>query len=377
MARAENVLIVGGGVSGMTLAIALRQKGMNVHVAEKCRREDQLGTGINLQNNALRGLEEVGVLDECLQRGFGWNTVTNRDRHGNQLHRVDLPWPTTPSRPGALGIMRTVLADILTRHAIESGAVLSFETTVAELEQRSNGVRVVLSNGHAQDFDLVVAADGVYSAIRRQVFGDEHQPRYAGQGVWRYTVPRPATIDGFTLFRTENGETVGCLPLAPDLCYYFYLESTPEKLRFEPHELPDALAARLSVFDAPELREAAGLIHEGRHISFRPFDILLMPQPWYKGRVVLLGDAAHSLTPQLTSGGGMAIEDAVVLAQELDRETDIDAALQAYCRRREQRVEAIFSNSLRICELEKGKSPDGAEGTQLMVESFKLLAAPY
>jgi len=370
-------MIVGGGVGGMTLAIALRRRGIAVQVVEQARREDQLGTGINLQNNALRALDDVGVLEECVAKGYGWNTVANCDSRGTLLSRITLPWPTAPGRPGALGIMRTVFADILARHAIAAGAELSFQTTIGQLEQRADRVIVTLSDGRTEEVDVVVAADGVYSKVRRLVFGDAHQPRYAGQGVWRYTVPRPESLDGFTLFRTSGGDTVGCLPLAADLCYYFYLETSPEKLRFDEDALPDALAARLAPFEAPEVREAVAMIHDGRHISFRPFDILLMPPPWHKGRVALLGDAAHSLTPQLTSGGGMAIEDAVVLAEELERGPDIDAALQAYGRRREGRVGTIYANSLRICELEMGKSPDGTEGTGLMVESFKLLATPY
>lgn len=377
MDGAKRALIVGGGIGGMVAAIALQKQGIAVHVIEAARPQDQLGTGINLQNNALRALEQVGLLEDCVAEGFGWETITNLTTTGEVINSVTLPWPKHPGRPGALGIMRTTFAEIMARHALAAGVRISYQTKVTRLDQDGDGVSVELSDGTTDRADLLIAADGVYSQIRSMVFGGEHKPFYAGQGVWRFTVPRPKTLDGFTMFRTATGQSVGFLPLAPEIAYYFYLETTEEPLRVPADKLAEALTERLSVFEAAEVRDVLGLMHEGWHVSYRPFDILLVPAPWHRGRVVLLGDAAHSLTPQLTSGGGMAIEDAVVLAEELDRQDNIEAALEAYSERRVRRVAYVYENSYRICELEKRKSSSGAEGTELMVESFKFLATPY
>lgn len=373
----NRAVIVGGGIGGMVAAIALQRQGIAVHVVEAARREDQLGTGINLQNNALRALDQVGLLEECVAEGFGWETVTNRDKDGNVINCFELPWSKHPGRPGALGIMRTTLAEILSRHALAAGVRISYQTKVVRLDQDDERVEVELSNGTTESADLLVAADGVYSQIRGMVFGEEQRPFYAGQGVWRYTVPRPKSLDGFTMFRTAEGRSVGFLPLSEETAYYFYLETSDEPLRIERDKLADVLASRLAPFDAPEVRDVIGRMKDGWHISYRPFDILLMPAPWHRGRVVLLGDAAHSLTPQLTSGGGMAIEDAAVLAEELEARATADAALAAYSERRERRVALIYENSYRICELEKQKSANGAEATQLMIDSFTFLDTPY
>ncbi|WP_263588034.1 FAD-dependent monooxygenase [Sphingopyxis sp. GC21] len=377
MACIKNAVIVGGGIGGMVAAIALQRQGIDVHVVEAARREDQLGTGINLQNNALRALEQLGLLQECVAEGFGWETITNRDKDGNVINSFGLPWAKHPGRPGALGIMRTTFADILSRNALAAGVRISYQTKIVRLAQDGDGVEVELSNGMTEDTDLLVAADGVYSQIRGMVFGEEHQPFYAGQGVWRYTVPRPKSLDGFTMFRTAEGNSVGFLPLSEETAYYFYLETSIEPLRVERDKLAGELVSRLAPFDATEVRDAVGRMKDGWHISYRSFDILLMPAPWHRGRVVLLGDAAHSLTPQLTSGGGMAIEDAVVLAEELETHAALDAALAAYSERRERRVTLIYENSYRICELEKQKSASGAEATQLMIDSFTFLDSPY
>lgn len=377
MACVKRAIIVGGGISGMTLAIVLQRQGIEAHVIEKARPKDQLGTGINLQQNALRALSEADVLKDCLAEGFPWNTVTTRDASGALLDISDLPWEVSPGMPGALGIMRTALADILAHHAQEAGVKASYQTSVAMLEQHDKEVVLGLSDGSTQRADIVVAAAGVYSQIREMVFGGRYRPKYAGQGVWRYTVPRPESLQGFTIYRTEKGDTLGCLPLSSKLAYYFHLETSEAPKRFRDDELAKEMARRMSVFDAPKLREAMEQISPGRHISFRRFDILLMPQPWYRGRVVLLGDAAHSLTPQLTSGAGMAVEDAVVLADCLSKFEDIAEALPVYGERREKRVRPIYENSLRICEMEKVRHPDKSEAVKLFVDSFGLLKSDY
>lgn len=378
MAQTNRVLIVGGGIGGMVAAVALARRGIAVHVIEAARREDQLGTGINLQNNALRALADVGLLEDCLAEGFPWSTITNRKASdGEILNSVAMPWPKVQGIPDAMGIMRTDFAEILTRNAVAAGVKVTYQAKVATLEQDAEGVSVTLTDGTTDQGDLLVAADGVFSQIRRMVFGEEYKTRYAGQGVWRFTIPRPPSLDGFTMFRTDDGISLGFLPLAPDRAYWFMLESTEEPLRVPPEKAAEMLSERFEAFDVPVVRDTVPLMEQGWHVSFRPFDILLMPAPWHRGRVVLVGDAAHALTPQLTSGGGMAIEDAVVLADELGRNATVDDALDAYSERRYDRVAKVFDCSLRICEIEKSRSSDGAEGTRILIEGFQHLSTPY
>jgi len=362
----------------MVAAVALARQGIEVHVVEAARREDQLGTGINLQHNALVALEEIGLLDACLTEGFAWETIANRHAvSGDLLNSIAVGWPPRPGVPGALGIMRTTLAEILASHAVEAGARISYQTRIRSLVQDGAGVAVELENGTTETADVLIAADGVYSQIRGMVFGEAFKPSYAGQGVWRFTVPRPKSLDGFTMFRTDDGLSLGFLPLAEDMAYYFLLETTERPLRVPVDEAAGMLAERMGVFEVPEVRDVLPLMQQGWHVSYRPFDILLMPKPWHRGRVALLGDAAHSLTPQLTSGGGMAIEDAIVLAQELRNQASVEDALEAYTERRYARVKQVFDHSFRICQIEMGRSADGVAGTSVMVEGLRHLAQPY
>ena len=273
--------------------------------------------------------------------------------------------------------MRTHLGDLLEEHATASGASIAFETTIERVEQRDGAVSVALSDGDSGTYDLLVAADGAYSRTRTQLFGDDRRPVYSGQGVWRYTIPRPADVNGLTLHRTSDGEVVGALPLSEDDCYLFYLENTAEHVHMPPERLGELLRDRLAPFSAPMIRDAVEGMDASRHISFRPIDHVLLPAPWHQGRVVLLGDAAHALTPQLTSGGGMAIEDAVVLCEELDAHEDVEAALDAYGTRRAERVRPIYEHSLAICKAEQDPAIPDEQTVGIMMNGYALLAQPF
>jgi 2-polyprenyl-6-methoxyphenol hydroxylase-like FAD-dependent oxidoreductase len=371
------VVIAGGGIGGLTLGHGLARAGVEVRIIEAAGRGDRLGTGITLLGNALRALDRIGLATPILAAGYGWDVVSTRDADGNILHEQTVPRTYKPDAPAAVGIMRTRLGDLLEAHAVQSGAAIDFCTTIERIDQEDDGVTVRLSSGDTDQCDLLVAADGAYSKTRIQHFGEHLRPTYSGMGGWRYTIPRPDNLNGLVLYRSPDGHIVGGLPLSTDECYLFYLESTPGHVRMPPHRLGELLRERLAPFGAPEIQEAIELIDDRRHISFRPFDIILVPSPWHRGRIVLLGDAAHSLTPQLTSGGGMAIEDAVVLCEELAANPSVADGLEAYSARRCERVNRIYETSLAICLFEQHPTGAGEEPMRLMAEGHAILAQPF
>lgn len=376
MGHTHRIVIVGGGVAGMTLAHGLARSGQPVRVIEAARRTEQLGTGIMLLGNTLRALDQVGLASDCIARGFAWDSITNRDASGHTLHQQQAGRVYRADAPAAIGIMRPALAQVLTGHAESSGAQLDFGVTVEDFESDADGVSYRLSTGEIGRCDLLVGADGAYSKVRTRAFGNEYQPKFAGQGVWRYTVERPPGLEGMVFWHGQGRQTVGTLPLSDDLCYFFSLENSAQHQRFPEERLGELLRERLAPFTAPEIAEVAARIDGTRHVSFRPLDILLMPQPWYRNRVVLVGDAAHAMTPQMTSGGGMAIEDAVALTQELERRASVPEALAAYCERRGPRAKRMYEISLEICLSEQSQS-DGHRGMELLKEGHALLAQPF
>ena len=164
---------------------------------------------------------------------------------------------------------------------------------------------------------------GPTSSSPRTARTRRHAPRCSAQNSRRSTSARasggspsrvPKHLHGLVLMRNQAGQAAGAIPLSDELCYVFILENAAERVRMDDAKLPELMADRLHAFTAPLMRAAAEAIPDG-NLTYRPFDIMLMPTPWHRGRVVLIGDAAHSLTPQMTSGGGLALEDAVVLSR--------------------------------------------------------------
>lgn len=376
MAAVKNALVVGAGIGGLTAAIALRRKGIACRVVEIGKPSDRLGTGIMLLGNALRALDVLGLADGCIDAGCPYEHVVWYDEAGNLISENRVQNLFRADRPGNVGIMRPVLGDMLQANAIELGAKIDFETTVDDIEQTDGSVLVRLSTGEQIETDLVVAADGAYSKTRKMVFGPDFVPEYCGQGCWRYTTLRSEKLYGMTFYRIPKGKALGGLPLSQTHCYYFFLDNEPQATHRPNDQLMTLFRSRVAPYTAPELLKAWSLMDEHSHISYRPFDILLMPDPWYKGRVVLIGDAAHSLTPQLTSGGGMAIEDAVVLAEELAGGPDLQRALDGFMRRRSGRVKSIYETSLAICRNEQTVY-DNDLAWKLLQKGFETLAAPF
>lgn len=377
MAAVKSVLVVGGGIAGLTVAAALCQKGIACRVIESGKQSDRLGTGITLLGNTLRALQTIGLADACIGAGYGFDHVIWRDAGGTLLTEFKPPNYFRPDRPASAGIMRPVLGDLLEANALQAGATIDFETTVESLEETPTEVIVRLSSGEEARAELVIGADGVYSKMRERLFGPDLKPAYCGQGGWRYTAARPESLYGITFYRAANGAVLGGIPLSPTHCYYFVLEHEREVTRKPRERLAEMFKERMAPFTAPELVEARNKIDASSQISYRPFDTLMMPDPWHKGRAIVIGDAAHSLSPQLTSGGGMAIEDAVVLAEELERSTDVFAALVAFMRRRIERVGAIYQTSMNICLNEQSASPNDEEALRLLKQGHGILAAPF
>lgn len=365
----QRVLVVGSGIGGATLAYTLRRIGADVHCIDIKPATPTTGAGICLLHNAVRALAQVGLAQACLDSGLPFQVFKRYDHAGNLL-------ASNPAPPGC-GMRRPELARILEAAAASAGAVMDKGLTVRDLADRGSAVDVTFSDGREATYDLVVAADGAYSKLRERVFGAEYGVRFAGQSAWRFNAPRPADVDGFCLYRSADGKrTVGALPTSKETCYLFFLENSAEHLHMPDEQLHVLLHERLADFTAPVIRDSLQHLTSADQVSFRPFDITLVPAPWHRGRVVLMGDAAHSPTPQLTSGGGMAIEDAVVLAESLQQHASVPEALSAYCQRRFARVETVFDASLQLSRYEQASLPDPQRSAELLLQTYQYLGQP-
>ena len=187
--------------------------------------------------------------------------------------------------------------------------------------------------------------------------------------MWRYNLPRPGDLASLHVYNGPTG--AGLVPIS-DMLMYLYL-TTPEP--GNPHYSRIGLAATMRAKVPHALGTLANLVTDDDAVVYRPLETLLLDGPWHRGRVVLLGDAVHASTPHLGQGAGMAIEDAIVLAEELERHRTPDAAFAAYRDRRFERCRYIVEQSLAICRGQLGRGPmiDNAKATAAM---FEMTAKP-
>lgn len=372
MPAVRNILIVGGGISGMTLSIALRQSGIACEVVELTPEWTVPGVGISLQGATLRALGTLGLLEPCVRQGFGYSHFVACDVNGNVTGKVDLPRLNGPDSPATVGIMRQILHDVLKDAMAQTKVPVRLGVTITSLQQDDNGVSVSFTDGAAGRYDLVVGADGAFSVVRDLIFGPDACPQYTGQAVWRITVDRPpAVMARHSFFGPRNKS--GFNPVSQTQMYIYIVQNLPEFVRLSDEELPKVMYEQLSDFGGL-LGVARDSVRDVGDIVYRPVHSHILPPPWYRGRVVLIGDAVHTTTPHLASGAGIAVEDSVVLAQELAATNDLSAALSTFTARRYERCRVIVDNSHTLGEWEKDSTILGADPIKLIAESYRALA---
>lgn len=374
MAAIGNVLIVGGGIAGMTLAIALQRSGIRAEIVELNNDLSVLGVGISLQGPALRALKMVGVLDACIGQAFGYSHFVACNAAGETTGTVQLPRLNGPDNPAAVGIMRQKVHSVLQAAVASARVPVRLGTTIASLDQQDDGVAVRFADGTQQSYGLVVGADGANSKVRHLMFGNA-SPQYTGQAVWRATVRRPPEVQGrYSFFGPRN--KAGFNPVSDSGMYVYLVHNLPEFVRLADDQLPEVMREQLADFGGL-VAAARDEIVDPRHIVYRPITSYLLPAPWHRNRVALIGDAAHTATPHMAAGAGLAIEDSVVLAELLQSEPSLPVALEAFVARRYARCRMVVENSFRLGEWEKNPGAPDANPVGVLDASLKSLAQPF
>jgi 2-polyprenyl-6-methoxyphenol hydroxylase-like FAD-dependent oxidoreductase len=375
MTTPRKVLIIGGGISGMCAAIQLRKLAYEVDLAETDPQWRIDGAGITINGPCLRALREIGVLDEVMEQGGCSNDLSIASASGQVLAVIPTPRVAGPSIPSAAGILRPALAAILGKKTKESGTRVMLGTTYTSLQKHDGKVEVAFTNGTHVTYDLVVAADGVMSKTRALLKPDAPKPGFTGQGSWRAVVPRHPDVNNVTLFMGRTTKA-GVNPVSKSEMYLFALDHQDSEAHIPREEWHTRMVALLGEFSGivGELRD--GLNADSR-IIYRPLHNLIVPAPWHVGRVVFIGDTMHATTPHFAAGAGMGVEDAIVLADELAKTEDLDAAFAAFAARRYERCRLVVESSAKLGELEsRGTEESKQEHMQVTRRVTAALGAP-
>ena len=370
------VLVIGGGIGGLCATLALRRHGYEVEIVERDPEWGVYGVGIIQPGNALRALDSLGLAEACVAGGHP--IVGDRTFLGDGETQIAAhEWPSlVDGLPPANGLTRPKLHELLKSRILESGAVVRTGVTFETIDPSDESVAVSFTDGQRGVYDLVIAADGLYSKVRSLLFGAELTPRYTGQVCWRYNLPRTEGLDEIQMYLGPDG-SAGFVPLGEDLMYILTIE-TPMSGQREAIERDGAAAVfrdRLMSFAGPVAAVRDQIVDDDA-VVVRPIENIIVPAPWYRGRVVLVGDAAHGATPHCGQGAAQAIEDGIVLAEELAGDGSVDEALERYTTRRYERCRAIVEGSERVGQWEQDHSlpidPDATRHAVVMAASAPL-----
>ncbi|GGD46268.1 FAD-binding protein [Erythrobacter arachoides] len=369
--RERDILVIGGGIGGLTAAIALRRDGHRVTVIEKDPTWSVYGVGIIQQSNVLRAMADLDLLDDYLSASVPFDKVAIHLPDGTRVAEVPMP-RLVEGYPPSVGISRPALHKVLGDRTKAAGADVRLGVVAESIEDDGDGVTVGFSDGRSERFDLVIGADGLYSHTRSAIMPGAPRPQFTGQAVWRYNLPRPADLDALHVYNGPTG--IGLVPMGPETMYIFVTTPEPGNPRYDTDGIAQAMRGKLA-HAAPQIRALAEGITRDEGVVYRPLETMLLEGPWHVGRVVLLGDAVHATTPHLGQGAGMAIEDSIVLAQELARADTPEQAFIAYRDRRFERCRYIVEKSLAICHGQIGKGPP-VENAAATAEMFALTSQP-
>jgi 2-polyprenyl-6-methoxyphenol hydroxylase-like FAD-dependent oxidoreductase len=346
MPAVRTVLVTGAGLAGSGAAIHLASRDVAVELIDIKPTVTALGSGITLQGNALRELRRLGVWDQVREQGYAFDSVGLRapDPVGTLL--VELPDVRSggPDLPATVGMPRPGLARILVDRAAAAGAKVRFGTTYTELRQDAAGVDVAFTDGSTGRYDLVIAADGIRSRTR-DMLGIMHPVRPTGMGIWRAFGPRPASVTRTDLYYGGPAYIAGYCPTGENSLYAYVVEDARDRSTLTPEQQLATMLEIAAAYHGPWDDIRAGLTDPAT-VNYTLFETHVLPAPWNRGRVVLIGDAAHSCPPTLAQGGAQALEDAAVLAELLLELPAVDERLwAAFTARRFGRAKAVVDAS--------------------------------
>ncbi|HWT33654.1 MAG TPA: FAD-dependent oxidoreductase [Microbacterium sp.] len=373
----RNVLVVGGGFTGLTAAIALAQRDVKVTLVDKAPAWARVGHGLTIQGNALRAFKDLGIIHEVLAKSYPEDDgITLFFADGRVMAPMHTPRTGGDDLPPTIGALRPDLHEILVAKAESLGVEIRLGLEMTSFENNDDATATsVLSDGTSETWDLIIVAEGIKSQTRPKL-GITEDRAPSGLGIWRAVTSRTPEMKGGMAFPfTGDGALkVGYTPVSEDQCYIFVLcrPERPDNGLPDWQEVKRLMADFHGEFDY--LRES---IDESTFLNFQQIEWIFVDAPWHRGRVLLLGEAVHAVPPLIAQGAAMCIEDAVVLAELITPEGDLEEQLAAFYARRVPRIKGVVDASLQLAEWETHPGTPDADPGRVMGQALAaLVAAP-
>jgi 2-polyprenyl-6-methoxyphenol hydroxylase-like FAD-dependent oxidoreductase len=347
--------IVGGGIGGLTLAIALQRKGFDVTVYESAPELKPLGAGIVLAANAIKAYQQIGIADAILEKGYRLKLLRIKNQRGQTLSETNADeFSLKHGGINNFAIHRAELHRVLLQH-LQPGTLQTAKNCI-DFTHDAKGIRLVFSDNTSVHVPYVIACDGIHSVIRKKLIPTSI-PRFAGYTCWRAIITD--CPEGFDV--TENSETwgaagrFGIVPLGKNSIYWFACINTTANDPIMRSFKTSDLLAYFKNFANP----IPDIIRRTRDEQLISNDIIdLKPLKQFSfNNLVLLGDAAHATTPNMGQGACMAIEDAVVLANCLGKYELVQEAFKQYEARRIARTTRIVNTSWHLGKIAQLENP--------------------
>ena len=380
MTAITTAAIAGSGIAALATAIRLADAGVEVDVFEQRESTNTLGSGITLQGNALRALDQVGVWDEVKNNGYVFDGLNLRAPGPEAAVVASLPEVATGGEnyPAAMGMYRPVLAKIMLDRAERSGVRVHYSSQVSGFTQYEagsvRGVEVEVNGSPVGRFDLLVGADGLHSRVR-ELMGISTAPARTGMGIWRTVVSRPAEVTSSELYYGGPVYIAGYTPTSEKEMYAFLVEPAQDRSGLDAAASAEIMHDLSAGYSGPWESVRQDLAR-GQGANYTWFTQHVVEEPWNRGRVVIIGDAAHSCPPTVAQGAAQALEDAVVLTELLSRAEAVDDNLwREFHERRLPRATRVVEASVQLGQWQIDKTED-ADPAGLIFGLARFMAEP-